>query len=125
MARTDPRDTRDLSRQLHQAAYPGSEPAWIEERVATAEARIGRAMRARPSTAEGARRLSDGVLNHAAPRRRSTRQRIVLGAGLGAVAAVASVLGITERRWVAEAAISTIGITGLLAAAAVAITGMV
>ncbi len=126
MTSTDPqRGTRDLSRQLHQAAYPGSEPAWIEERVATTEARIGRAMQARPSTAEGARRPSDVVLNHAAPRRRTTRQRIILGAGLGAVAVAAAVLGIAERRWVAEAAISTIGITGLLAAAAVAITGMV
>jgi len=116
-------DTDEVARQLYAAAYPDKDAAWIDDRVATAEERISRAKQAQPSTAASARRLSDAVINHADPRRRTTRQRIVLGAGLAVVGVVAAVLGITERQWVAEAAISTVGIAGLLAAAAVGSVG--
>lgn len=116
-------DTDDIFRQLYAAAYPDKDATWIEDKVATAGERIDRAKQAQPSTAASARRLSEAVINRADPRRRSTRQRVVLGAGLAVVAAVAAVLGITERQWVAEAAISTVGIAGLLAAAAVGTVG--
>jgi phosphate transport system substrate-binding protein len=112
----------DVTRQLHVAAYPDKDPDWIDHQVATAEARISQAKQSQPSTAAGARRLSDAVINRAGPARRTTRQRVVLTAGL---AVVAVALGITERQWVAEAAISTVGIGGLLAAAAVTSVGTI
>jgi phosphate transport system substrate-binding protein len=118
-------DIDDISRQLYAAAYPDQDATWIEERVATAGDRISRAKQAQPSTAASARRLSDAVINRADPRRRTPRQRVVLVAGLAALAIVAAVLGITERQWVAEAAISAVGIAGLLAAAAVGVAGTV
>ncbi|UJW30465.1 substrate-binding domain-containing protein [Saccharothrix sp. AJ9571] len=124
MPETDPATRRtvdEVARDLHDVAYPDRDPAWVREQVAIAEARISRAKQAQPSTAAGARRLSDAVVNRAAPRRRSTRQRVAFAA----VAAVAAVLGVTERQWVAEAAISPVGIAGLLAAAAAAVVGTV
>ncbi len=128
MANRDPKirhSVEDITRELHASAYPDKDPSWIDEQVATAEERIGQAKEAQTSTAAGARRLSDSVINRAHPRRRSTRRRIVLGAALTAVAVMGAVLGITERQWVAEAAISTVGIAGLLAAAAVAGVGTI
>jgi phosphate transport system substrate-binding protein len=116
-------DTDDISRQLYAAAYPDQDAAWLEDKVATAGQRIAQAKQAQPSTAASARHLSDAVINRADPRRRTTRQRVVLGGGLAVAAVVAAVLGISERQWVAEAAISAIGITGLLAAAAMGIVG--
>jgi phosphate transport system substrate-binding protein len=115
----------DVTRQLHVAAYPDKDSAWIDEQVATAEERISQAKHAQPSTAAGARRLSDAVINRAGPRRRTTGQRIAFGAGLAMVAIVAAALGIMERQWVAEAAISNVGIGGLLAAAAVTGVGTI
>jgi phosphate transport system substrate-binding protein len=115
----------DIIRDLHAAAYPDEDAAARAERVTTVEQRISRAKDAQPSTASGARHLSDAVVNRADPRRRTARQRIVFVSGLVVVAVVAAVAGIAERRWVAEAAISTVGIAGLLAAAAVAATGTI
>lgn len=115
----------EIAKKLYADAYPERDPAWIAEKVATAEERINQAREAQPSTAASARRLTDAVLNRAAPRRRGARQRVGLGIALAAAAVVAAVLGVTERQWVAEAAISTVGITGLLVAAAVALTGTV
>ena len=110
----------DLTRALHKAAYPekASSPSWVDEQAALARQRINRAKQDEPSTAAGARHLPDTVINHAAPRRRKG-PRIVMAVGLVLVGVVAAVLGITERQWVAEAAISTVGIIGLLAAAGV------
>ncbi|WP_236795084.1 PstS family phosphate ABC transporter substrate-binding protein [Amycolatopsis sp. GM8] len=109
----------DLTRDLYAAAYPEQDPSWIDGQVALAERRITRAKEAEPSTSAGARQLSAAVINRAAPVRRRG-PRIAASAGLAVVAVVALVLGITERRWVAEAAISPVGINGLLIATVVA-----
>lgn len=105
-----------LTRALNEAAYPGEDPSWIEDRVAQAKQRIDKAKQEQPTTSAGARHLSDTVINRAAPRQ---RPRVLWWVVLAVVATVAAILGITEREWVAEAAISTIGVGGLLAAIAV------
>jgi phosphate transport system substrate-binding protein len=115
----------DLARELHEAAYPDRDAGWIDEQVRTAEHRIQRAKQAQPSTAASARHLSDAVINRADPRRRTPRQRAAFGVILVVVGIITAVLGVTERQWVAEAAISSIGIAGLLAAAAATTVGTI
>jgi phosphate transport system substrate-binding protein len=109
----------DVTRELLVAAYPEKDSSWIDEQVATAGQRIDRAKHALPSTAAGTRRLTDAVVNRAAPRRPRT-PRVLIGVGLTLIGLV--VLAIMERHWVAEAAISSVGIGGLLTA--VAVTGV-
>ncbi|MBP2326680.1 phosphate transport system substrate-binding protein [Kibdelosporangium banguiense] len=115
----------ELTKQLLVAAYSEQDPSWIDEQAATAGERIAQAKQAQPSTAAGARRLSDAVVNRADPRRRTAGQRFVFGIALATVAVVAAVLGVTERQWVAEAAISAVGIGGVLAGVAVTSVGTI
>jgi phosphate transport system substrate-binding protein len=117
--RRPPQSAEELTRELLEVAYPEKDSAWIDEQVALADQRVSRAKLAEPTTAAGARPLSDAVINRAAPDRRRG-PRVVIGVGLALVGLAAVVLGIVERKWVAETAISTVGIGGLLAAAAVA-----
>ncbi|KAA9156224.1 phosphate ABC transporter substrate-binding protein [Amycolatopsis acidicola] len=101
-----------LTRALYRAAYPEEDGAGIDEKVTVAARRISLAKEADPSTAAGARRVPDTVVHRAAPVRRRRRHRRLLVAGLAVLAIVVVVLGITQRQWVAEAAISPVGTTG-------------
>ncbi len=116
--RKTPGTVQELTRDLHEKAYPEQSSEWIDEQAKLAGQRISRAKQAEPSTSAGARRVSDTVVNHAAPRRRRG-PRIALTVVLAVLAVVGTILGITERQWVAEAAISAAGISGLLAATGV------
>ncbi|TCO59568.1 PstS family phosphate ABC transporter substrate-binding protein [Actinocrispum wychmicini] len=118
------KSVEDVTKELFEAAYPDQDASWVGEQTTLARDRISRAKKEQPSTAAGARRLSDAVVNHAAPRgRRGSRVAVWLGLALVVVAG--TVLGVTERKWFAEAAISTIGVSGLLAAIAVSVVGAV
>ncbi|MEV4316736.1 hypothetical protein [Actinocrispum sp. NPDC049592] len=77
-----PRTIQELTRDLHERAYPEQSVEWIDEQSKLAGQRISRAKQADPSTSPGARRVSDTVVNHAAPRRRRS-PRIALTVALG------------------------------------------
>lgn len=125
MVDVDGNGVDDIAARLHVDAYPDKDPAWIADMVATARDRIEQARQAQSSTSPNARRLTDAVINRAAPRRRGPRRRALVWSGIAVVMVVAAVLGVTQRQWFAEAAISVVGIVGLLAAAAVAATATV
>jgi phosphate transport system substrate-binding protein len=113
-----------LTRDLFAAAYPDEDVSWIDAQAAETEQRIDQAKQARPSTAAGARVVPDAVINQAAPRKRRGT-RVAAAVALAVVIIVAAVLGITERHWVAEAAISPVGIGSLLVAAGLAGTATI
>ncbi|WP_326564997.1 substrate-binding domain-containing protein [Amycolatopsis rhabdoformis] len=116
-----PQSVDELAKVLYQDAYPEkrAEAGWVDEQVSVAVQRIGRAEQADPSTSPGARELSDAVINRAAPKPRKG-PRVAAAVVAAVVVLAALVLGITERQWVAETAISGDGILGLSIAAVVA-----
>ncbi|MEV4601336.1 substrate-binding domain-containing protein [Amycolatopsis sp. NPDC049253] len=116
-----PQTVDEIARSLYQTAYPekAGDPEWVEEQVSVAVERISRAEQADPSTSPGARPLTDAVINRAAPKPRRG-PRVAAAVVLAVVVLVALVLGITERQWVAETALSGDGILGLSLAAVVA-----